>query len=145
MNPAKPIFSLLFLLVLHWAACGHSPEIGLQPLMGFSERVTVLVTTTVRSQVRDSIPKQQLLITLLPALEKYTTMNELTEGLKGTGVFRDLAYLVEADVMFELQKPEHHRERVHFNSPEIQRQVVSAILAGMRKALDQLQEKKDTN
>lgn len=124
-------------------SCGHSPDTPPQPLMGFFERLTALVTTTVRGEIRESPSKQQLLIALLPRLENSFTMNELTEELKGTLVLRDLAYRIEADVMFELQRPEHHHERVHFNAPEIQRQVVSALVGGMKKALDQLKGGKD--
>ncbi|MCX8117016.1 MAG: hypothetical protein N3G78_03650 [Desulfobacterota bacterium] len=148
MNPGKATPSLikgllLFSLLLHWGACEHSPDLSPQPLLGFYEKVTALTTTTVRGQLRDHPPRQQLLSALLPALEQGSTMNELTEILKGTGLLRDLAYLIETDVMFELQKPEHHYERVHFNSPEIQRQIVSAILGGMKRALDQVKGGRD--
>lgn len=140
-----PIFRavLLLSLLLFYAACETSPEIGPEPLAGFFERVTALVTTTVRGQLRDNPPKQQLLTAQLPSLEKTATMNQLTEELKGIDSLKDLAYLIEMDIMFELQKPENQRERIGFNSPEIQRQVVSAIIAGMKKALAQLKGGKD--
>lgn len=147
MDSGKVIFSIprgfLLLFLLLGGACEHSPEIGPQPLTTSSDKVTALVTTTVRGEIRGSLPKQHLLITLLPDLGKSTTMNQLSAVLKETGPLKELAYLIEADVMFELQKPEHHHERIHFNSPEVQRQVVSAIIAGMSKALDQLKGTKN--
>jgi len=134
---------IILMIALFVAACEHSPEIGPEPLAGFFERVTALVTTTVRGQMRDNPPKQQLLTAQLSSLEKTATMNQLTEELKGIDSLKDLAYLIETDIMFELQKPENQRERIGFNSPEIQRQVVSAIIAGMKKALTQLKGGKD--
>jgi len=137
-------FSLLFGIVsllsilLSLAACEHTPDVGPEPLGGFNEKVTALVTTTVRGQLRDNPPKQNLLVAHLPSLEKALTMNQLMDELKGTDPLKDLAYLIETDVMFELQKPEHQRERISFNNSEIQRQLVSAILTGMKRALDQL-------
>jgi hypothetical protein len=133
----------LFSILLFLAACEHSPEIGPGPLAGFSEKVTALVTTTVRGQLRDNPPKQTLLAAQLPSFEKTATMNQLMDDLKGIDPLKNLAYLIEADIMFELQKPEHHYERSNFNSSEVQRQLVSAILAGMKKALAQLKGGKD--
>jgi len=139
------LFRIVFLLsiLLFLAACEHSPEIGPGPLAGFSEKVTALVTTTVRGQLRDNLPKQTVLAAQLPSFEKMATMNQLMDELKGIDSLKNLAYLIEADIMFELQKPEHHYERSNFNSSEIQRQVVSAIIAGMKKALTQLKGGKD--
>ena len=141
----SPIFRIVFLLsiLLFLAACEHSPEIGPGPLAGFSEKVTALVTTTVRGQLRDNPPKQQLLIAQLPSFEKMATMNQLMDELKGIDPLKNLGYLIEMDIMFELQKPEHHYERSNFNSSDVQRQLVSAILAGMKKALAQLKGGKD--
>ena len=140
-----PIFKTVFLfsILLFLAACEHSPEIGPGPLAGFSEKVTALVTTTVRGQLRDNPPKQTFLAAQLPSFEKTATMNQLMDDLKGIDPLKNLAYLIEADIMFELQKPEHHYERSNFNSSEVQRQLVSAILAGMKKALAQLKGGKD--
>jgi hypothetical protein len=141
----SPIFGIVFLLsiILILTACEHSPEIGPEPLAGFYERVTALVTTTVRGQLRDHPPKQTLLAAQLPSFEKTATMNQLMDDLKAIDPLKNLAYLIEADIMFELQKPEHHYERNNFNSSEVQRQLVSAILAGMKRALDQLKGRKD--
>jgi hypothetical protein len=131
--------TVLFLsILLFLAACEHSPEIGPEPLAGFSEKVTALVTTTVRGQLRDNPPKQKLLLAQLPSFEKTVTMNQLIDELKGIDPLKDLSYLIETDIMFELQKPENQREKIGFNSPEIQRHLVSSILAGMKRALDQL-------
>jgi hypothetical protein len=141
----SPIFGIVFLLsiLLILSACETSPEISPGPLAGFSERVTALVTTTVRGQLRDNPPKQQLLIAQLPSFEKMAIMNQLMDDLKAIDHLKNLAYLIEADIMFELQKPEHDYERSHFNSSEVQRQLVSAILAGMKKAIGQLKGGKD--
>lgn len=140
-----PIFRIVFLLsiLLILTACEHSPDISPGPLAGFPERVTALITTTVRGQLRDNPPKQKLLVAQLPSFEKMATMNQLMEELKGIDPLKNLAYLIEADIMFELQKPEHHYKRSNFNSPEVQRQLVSAILAGMKKAISQLKGGKD--
>jgi hypothetical protein len=70
-------------------------------------------------------------------------MNQLMDVLKAIDPLKNLAYLIEMDIMFELQKPEHHYERSNFSSSEVQRQLVSAILAGMKKAIGQLQGGKD--
>jgi hypothetical protein len=139
------IFGIISLLstLLILSVCEHSPEIGPEPLAGFFERVTALVTTTVRGQLRDNPPKQQLLIAQLPSFEKMATMNQLMDELKGIDPFKNLGYLIEMDIMFELQKSEHHYERSNFNSSEVQRQLVSAILAGMKKGIGQLQGGKD--
>lgn len=137
-------FSLLFGIVsllsilLSLAACEHTPDVGPEPLGGFNEKVTALVTTTVRGRLRENLPKQKLLEAQLPSLEKTLTMSQLMDELKGIESLKDLAYLIETDIMFELQKPEHHRERISFNNPEIQRQLASAIHTGVKKALDQL-------
>jgi hypothetical protein len=139
------LFRIVFLLSipLFLAACETSPEIGPEPLAGFFERVTALATTTVRGQLRDNPPKQTLLVAQLPFFEKMVTMNQLMDELKGIDPLKNLAFLIEMDVMFELQKPEHHYERSNFNSSDVQRQLVSAILTGMKRALDQLKRGKD--
>jgi hypothetical protein len=135
------VFLLSILLFL--TACSHSPEIKPEPLTGFSEKVTALATTTVRGHLRDNLPKQKLLTAQLPSFEKMATMNQLMEELKTIDSLKRLAYLIETDIMFELQKPEHQREKMSFNSPEIQIEVVSAIIMGMKKALVQLKGGKD--
>ncbi len=134
---------IILIIAFFLAACETSPEISPRPLAGFFEKVTALVTTTVRGQLRDHLLKQQLLEAHLPSFERMTAMNQLTEELKTIEPLKNLAYLLEADILFELQKPEHHYERSHFNSPEVQRPLVSAIVAGMKKALAQLKGGKD--
>lgn len=131
---AAALIGILFLA----AACSHSPEIRPGPLTGFSEKVTGLATATARSQLRDHPLKQRLLKEQLPSLEKAATLNQLTDQLKGIEPFKELAYLLETDILFELQKPEHQREKRNFHSPEIQNQVVSAVLNGIKQALVQL-------
>jgi len=137
----KGVFCLFLFLGL--LACGHSSEIRPKPLVGFFERVTALVTTTVRGQLRDNPLKQKLLLSQLPSFEKAPSMNLLMEEIKRMDPLKDLAYLIETDVLFELQKPEYYHEKIHFDSPEIQRQLVISILTGIRKALDQLEGKSD--
>ncbi len=132
---------LLFFLLLCFTACEHSQEMGPRPLEGFFEKVTALVTTTVRSRLRDHLPAQKLLRSYLPSFEKAPTLNHLMEVMKGIDGLKDLAYLIESDVHFELQKPEHYYEKVHFNSQDIQRPLVGSVLAGMKRALEQLQRK----
>lgn len=134
---------LLLSLLLFLTTCEHTPEIGPEPLTGFSERVSALVTSTVRAQLRDNPSKQKLLTDQLPSFEKMTTLNQLMDELKGLDPLKDLAYLIETDILFELQKPENQKERIHFNSPEIQHAIVSATLHGMKKALRQLTGGKD--
>ncbi len=133
--------SLAFLLL---SSCEHTPEIAPEPLTGFSEKVTALVTTTVRGELRDNLLKQQLLMAQLPSFVKTLTMNQLMDELKKVDPLRDLAYFIETDILFELQKPEYQRENLSFNAPEIQAEIVSAIIAGMKKALDQIKGGKDT-
>jgi len=134
------IFGTVFLLSLFLCliACETTPDVGPEPLGGFNEKVTTLVTTTVRGRLRENLSKQKLLEAQLPSFEKTLTMSQLMDELKEIESLKDLAYLIETDVMFELQKPEHQRERISFNNPEIQRQLVSAIHAGLKRALDQL-------
>jgi len=136
----RMVHILLILLLL--IACSQ-PQPTPEPLKGFFEKVTAMVTSTIRGQLRDNPPKQKLLVVQLPSLEKMATMNQLVEGLKGVDPLKNLGYLIEADIMFELQKPEHQHERNNFNSPEVQRAVVSAIITGMRRAMEQLKGDKD--
>lgn len=137
MRMAHILFILLLLI-----ACSQ-PQPTPEPLKGFFEKVTGLVTTTTRGQLRDNPPKQKLLMTQLSSLEKMATMNQLVEELKGIDPLKNLGYLIEVDVVFELQNPEHQHERNHFNSPEIQRAVVSAIITGMKRAMEQPKGGKD--
>jgi hypothetical protein len=86
------------MLVCFLAACEHTPDVGPEPLAGFFERVTALVTTTVRGQLRDNPPKQTLLVAQLPSFEKIATMNQLMDELKGIDPFKNLGYLIEMDI-----------------------------------------------
>lgn len=126
-----------------FTSCAHSPETAPEPLTGFFDKVTALVTTTVRGQLRDNPSKQELLMEQLPSFEKKGTMNQIMDEMKEIPPLRDLAYFIETDIMFELRKSEHHKEKASFNAPEIQREVVSAIIAGMKTALAQLKGGKD--
>jgi len=138
----RMVHILLILLLL--IACSQ-PQPTPEPLKGFFEKVTAMVTSTIRGQLRDNPPKQKLLMAKLPSFEKMETMNQLVEELKGTESLKNFGYLIETDIIFELQKPEHHYERNNFNSPEVQRAVVSAIITGMKKAMEQLKGGKDGN
>ena len=134
----------ILLIFLFLMACSQ-PQPTPEPLKGFFEKVTAMVTSTIRGQLRDNPPKQKLLMAKLPSFEKMETMNQLVEELKGTESLKNFGYLIETDIIFELQKPEHHYERNNFNSPEVQRAVVSAIITGMKKAMEQLKGGKDGN
>lgn len=136
---ARSLFLLILLLLI---ACAQ-PEPGPEPLKNFYERVTALVTTSIRGQLRDNLPKQKLLSAQLPSLQKKGSMGQVMEELKEIDYLKDLAYILEADIMFELQKPENHYEKNNFNSPEIQRELASGIIAGMKRALHQLKGGKD--
>jgi|GEM_PF-845591 len=140
IEDVAPILFLVFSIVM---ACAQPSPKDPEILTGFSEKVTALVTTTVRGNLRNDIGRQKLLMERIPFLEKNRTMNQLFNELKEIEKFKDLAYLVESDIWFELQKPEHQRERMSFHSPEIQREIISAIIAGMKKALSQLKGGKD--
>jgi hypothetical protein len=133
-NPA------VIMLLLSLISCCSTPRgVGPQALKGYKENVSALVTTSVRGHIRGDIGKQELLKARLPSLEKKATLNELIEELKGTEQLKELSLLIPKDVMFELGKPENREIKEKFeDSSEIQREVVSAITAGMRRALKQL-------
>ncbi len=145
LKKRKVCFWVLLPSFLVLLACEHPPERGPEPLEGFFEKVTALVTATLRSHLRGDLSKQRLLEERIPSFEKLTHLNQLTTEMKGIESLKDLAYLIEKDVFFELQKPEHNKERDQFNSPEIQRPLILSITSGMKRALDQLRERKDAN
>jgi len=136
------VLLLSFLVLL---ACEHTPGRGPEPLEGFFEKVTALVTTTLRSHLRGDLSKQRLLEERIPSFEKMTHLNQLITKMKEIESLKELSYLIEKDVFFELQKPEHEKERGRFNSPEIQQPLILSIISGMKRALDQLRERKDAN
>lgn len=132
------IYLIFFSLFLMLYSCSHRPSKAPAILIGFYERITALVTTTTRSSLRDNPSKQKILVEKIPSLEKKTTFIELMEELKSQNSLKDLAYLIEADLMFELQRSEHIEERENFNSPIVQKKIVNAILSGIRQAMAQL-------
>lgn len=132
---------ILFFFVL--IACEHIPERGPEPLEGFFEKVTTLVTTTVRSFVRKDPLKQRLLEESLPLFEEKLNLNELTSEIKKVEPLKDLGELIKGDILFELQKPEYSQERSRFNSQQVQRQLIWSIITGMKRALDQLKGGRD--
>ncbi len=145
-NSTVAILRVGIILMIAFFLTGCSqPQPTPEPLKGFIEKVTAMVTSTIRGQLRDNPPKQKLLMAKLPSFEKMETMNQLVEELKGTESLKNFGYLIETDILFELQKPEHQYERNNFNSPEVQRAVVSAIITGMKKAMEQLKGGKDGN
>jgi len=141
----KVCFWVLLLSFFVLLACEHTPERGPEPLEGFFEKVTALVTTTLRSHLRGDLSKQRLLEERIPSFERMTHLNQLTTEMRVIESLKDLGDLIEKDVFFELQKPEHDKERDGFNSPEIQRSLILSITSGMKRALDQLRERKDAN
>lgn len=130
----------IFLIFL---SCNHLQNNGPKILTGFSERLTALVTTSVRSNLREDLTAQKLLNDRLPSLEKKKTLNQIMDELKAVDPLKGLAYIVEADIMFELEKTENRKQRENFNSPEVQQEIVSATIAGIKRALSQLRERKD--
>ncbi len=126
--------SALFFL----ASCSTPRGTGTRPLKGFQENVTALVTTSVRGHLRDDTGRQELLKAQLPFLEKKATLNELVDELKKVEQLKELSEVIPKDVMFELEKPENQEIKGKLESPEIQREVVAAIILGMKRALQQL-------
>lgn len=129
---------LLLTLFLLTIGCPARPGTGPEPPKGFSEKVTTLVTTSVRSHLRGDSGKQELFRKKLSSLEKKETMSQLIDELKGIEQLKELAEVISRDVMFELRKPENQEIREKFDSAGIQREVVSAIILGMRRGLQQL-------
>jgi len=70
-------------------------------------------------------------------------MAQLIMALKSSEELRGLSQPIEADVNFELGKPEHQEIRDTFDAPDVQRSVVAAIIQGMRRALTQLEGRSD--
>jgi len=132
---ANILLSILFLLAM---GCPPRQGLGPEPPKGFSEKVTALVTTSVRSHLRGESGKQELFRKQLSSLEKKETMSQLIDELKGIEQLKELAEVIFRDVMFELRKLENQEIREKFDSPEIQGEVVSAIILGMRRGLQQL-------
>jgi hypothetical protein len=129
--------ALLALLLL--AGCPHPPPAtGPEPLEGFYAKVAALVTTSTRSTLRADRAGQEQLRELLPTLAQQPTFNDLLAHVRAAQGLGGLPPLIEADVRFELSKPEHQAIRDGFASPEVQRQVVAAVVQGMTRALDQL-------
>ncbi len=131
------VFSLFLIF------CTQKPKNGPSILVGFSERVAALITTTIISNLRYNPPKQKLLEEKFPYLEKQTSFNRLIEELKKVDRLKDLAYIIEADIMFELQRSENQSRRENLNSPEVQKEILDATLIGIKKGLSQLKEEKD--
>jgi len=130
--------TILLSILYSFASCSTPRGTGPVPLKTFQEKVTALVTTSVRSHLRGDTEKQEFLKARLPSLEKKATMSELTDELKGVEMLKELSGVIPKDVMFELGKPENQEIKDKFDSPEIQREVVSAIVLGMKRALQQL-------
>ena len=130
------IFLSLLLLV---TSCPKPQLDGLRPLEGFHDKVAAQVTTSVRGRLRGDEEKQEVLRTSLPLLEQQPTMADLLARLEAVEELQVLAQPIRASVNFELNKPEHQAIKSNFNSPDVQQQVVAAIVQGMRKALTQLE------
>lgn len=137
--PAMPIKLTILLSIFFFVpSCSTPRGTGPAPLTTFQKKVTALVTTSVRSHLREDTEEQKALKARLPSLQKKATMNELTDELNGVDELKELSGIIQKDVMFELGKPENRETKDRFNSPEVQREVVSAIILGMKRALQQL-------
>lgn len=141
-SKALKLFILLMIL-LSLVYCIHKPSNSPKILVDFSERVAALITTTIRSNLRNNFHKQNLLLERLSSLEKKTTFNRFIDELKLIDKLKDLAYLIEADIMFELQRPENWYRMEKFNSPEVQKEILNATLIGVKQGLSQLKGERD--
>lgn len=124
-------------------SCSHKQKNDLKILADFSERVEALITTTIRSNIRDYPLKQKLLVEKLSFLENQTTFIGLIDELKKVDQLKDLAYIIEADIFFELQRQENWHRRENFNSPEVQKELLNATLTGIKQTLSQLRGEKN--
>ena len=137
------IIGLIFVILQTLIYCAMTSIKKPEILTDFSEKITALVTTTVRSNLKDKMVKQNILINHLPRLERLKTFNQLIEELKEIEALKDIAYLTETDIMFELQKPENINKKDQFNLQEIQQEVFSSTILGIKIGLSQLRQSKD--
>jgi len=138
-GPSPGVAVVALLAVLALAGCPHTPPSpGPEPLEGFYAKVAALVTTSTRSTLRGDRPGQERLRGQLPALAQQPTLADLLARLRAAEGLGGLPPLIEADVRFELAKPEHQAVRDAYASAGVQRQVVGAVVQGMTRALDQL-------
>ena len=138
-GPYRGTALVALLAVLLLAGCPHSPPpTGPEPLEGFYAKVAALVTTSTRSTLRADRPGQERLRALLPSLVPQPTLQDLLDRLRASEGLGGLPPLIEADIRFELSKPEHQAVRDGYATPEVQRQVVGAVVQAMTRALDQL-------
>ena len=135
---AAPRAFMLWLAVA--TACARAaPSDGLEPLEGVYARAAALVTTSVRGRLREQPDGHRALLARLPLLERQSSSDSLLAELRAAVVLRGLAEPIERDITFEIEKPEHEEIRANVGSAEVQRQLVVAIVAGMRRALAQLE------
>lgn len=138
-GPYRGTALLALLAVLVLAGCPHPPPTsGPEPLEGFYAKVAALVTTSTRSTLRGDRAAQERLRAQLSSLAQAPGLNDLLAGLRAAEGLGGLPPLIEADIRFELAKPEHQAIRDTYSSPEVQRHVVGAVVQGMTRALDQL-------
>jgi hypothetical protein len=78
--------------------------------------VAALVTTSTRSTLRADRAGQEQLRALLPTLLQQQTLNDLLARVRAAQGLGGLPPLIEADVRFELSKPEHQAIREGFAS-----------------------------
>ena len=145
LSPARGSSRLAALFLALWlavsTACARAgPDNGPELLEGFYTKLAALVTSSVRGRLRDQPDGHPALHAMLPSLEQRTSSDSLLTELLGVATLRELAEPIERDITFELDKPEHEEVRTHLGSPEVQRQLVAAIVAGMRRAIIQLEE-----
>ncbi len=137
---ALPLASLLLLLLVA-PSCRPADDPGaeLDPLQSFCARVGALVTTSVRGRLRDDPAAAARLRSAGGALREQPTVADLLAALRTTTERPELASAVEADLRFELSKPEHAEVRAAYSTPRVQREVVLAVVQGIERALTQLE------
>lgn len=134
----KGLFTLVLASLL-LAACPR-PEPGpISPLQFFSDKVAQLVTTSVRSFVRNDSARQELLTNQLSSLERNSSLELLYQELENIELLKQLAVRIRADVEFVLADPENEAIKKGFNEPDIQKDTVSAVIRGMKTAMENLQ------
>jgi hypothetical protein len=137
------VLALWLLTLISCARASSGGGNGPQPLEGFYAKVAALVTSDVRGRLRDQPDNQDALRAMLPALAEQPTSDSLLAELRAAESVSELADPIQRDIAFEASKPEHQDINEQIESAEVQKQLVTAIVDGMRRALEQLEEDAD--